>query len=52
MKKTALLLAALLLFLTFPGGAGADYDPEVDYLCTMVRAAAWGDLEAGRAVEI
>ena len=52
MKKTALLLAALLLFLTFPGRAGADYDPEVDYLSIMVRAAACGDIEAGRAAEI
>ena len=52
MKKTALLLAALLLFLTFTGRAGADYDPEVDYLSIMVRAAACGDIEAGRAAEI
>ena len=52
MKKMAPLLAALLLFLALSGKAGADYDPEVDYLSIMVRAAACGDIEAGRAAEI
>ena len=52
MKKMAPLLAALLLILALSGKAGADYDPEVDYLSIMVRAAACGDIEAGRAAEI
>ena len=52
MKKMAPLLAALLLFLALSGKAGADYDPEVDYLSIMIRAAACGDIEAGRAAEI
>ena len=52
MKKTAFLLAALLLIISLSGGAGADYDPKVDYLSIMLRAAACGDIEAGRAAEI
>lgn len=52
MKKIISLLAALLLTLALSVSAEADYDPEVDYLSIMLRAAACGDLEAGRAAEI
>lgn len=46
------LLASLLLILFLSGSARADYDPKVDYLSIMLRAAACGDIEAGRAAEI
>ena len=52
MKKMAPLLASLLLILFLSGSARADYDPKVDYLSIMLRAAACGDIEAGRAAEI
>ena len=52
MKKTSFLLAARLLIFSLSGSAGADYDPKVDYLSIMLRAAACGDIEAGRAAEI
>ena len=52
MQKMASLLASLLLMLSLYSGAGGDYDPKVDYLSIMLRAAACGDIEAGRAAEI
>ena len=52
MKKMASLLAVLMLFLSLSVTSRADYDPKVDYLAIMLRAAACGDIEAGRAAEI
>lgn len=52
MKKTAFLLAVLLMTLLFSVRSEASYDPKVDYLSIMLRAAACGDIEAGRAAEI
>lgn len=52
MKKMVPLLASLLLILFLSSSARADYDPKVDYLSIMLRAAACGDIEAGRAAEI
>lgn len=52
MKKMASLLAVLLLTLRLSIPSQADYDPNVDYLSIMLRAAACGDIEAGRAAEI
>lgn len=52
MQKIASLLASLLLMLSLYTSAGGDYDPKVDYLSIMLRAAACGDIEAGRAAEI
>ena len=52
MKKTASLLAVLLMTLLLSVRSEASYDPKVDYLSIMLRAAACGDIEAGRAAEI
>ncbi len=52
MKKMASLIAALLMALLLSVRSEADYDPKVDYLSIMLRAAACGDIEAGRAAEI
>lgn len=49
MKKIASALLALALMLTLGPPGWADYDPQADYLSIMLRAAAVGDIEAGRA---
>ena len=49
MKKIASTLFALALLLALSRPAVADYDPQADYLSIMLRAAAVGDTEAGRA---
>ena len=52
MKKLSAALLTLSLLLCLTGRAQAAYDPEVDYLSIMLRAAVCGDLDAGRAAEI
>ena len=51
MKKTILFLALFLLISGMDIIAGADYDIHIDYIDIMLRAAACGDVEAGRAAQ-
>lgn len=50
--KRLVLTVTLVLFVLSGPGARADYDPDVNYMAIMVRAALAGDIEAGRAAEI
>ena len=45
------LLAALLALFLLPVGANAAFEPDVDYMALMMRAAEAGDAAAGMAAE-
>jgi len=53
MKRLLILLAMLAAaVLLLKQTAGADYDRHINYIDIMVRAAACGDVEAGRAAQL
>lgn len=52
MRKLTAVFTAVCLMLSLIPCAGADYDPHIDYYDILLRAAANGDIEAGRAAEI
>ena len=51
MKKILTLTAALLFTLLLTPEASAAFDPQTDYMCIMVAAAASGDYAAGRQAQ-
>lgn len=47
MKKLILLITAFAITMSLTAYAGAEYDPEVNYMKVMLMAAATGDTETG-----